>query len=267
MELLLIPKAAFLVFIAACISVVSSGCGSTVPKTAFAGLPPTGPSNTSAPVQRVPQLSSTPAPGTTWSYNYSVNPSGPWALPTSGTLSVTYVGQAAYRGHTYFQAVDIGDISGNDVDAYYTWNGTFEEYAATNKFVPPMPCETPPRSETVLSQPVSFNTPSSETGTATFYVCQTPSAPWLWSLSITQSGQQNVTVPAGTFATTQLSGVWKLNSVERDYTVYMYGNAMIKRVTTEYDNGSPAGTFTLQLASGPTNVAIPGPATLGADYW
>lgn len=215
-----------------------------------------------------PQNTATPSAGTQWTYDYAVSMPSPWPLPASGTLGIRYDGTMQYRGGQYGQIEAAGSISSQDAFVYFAWNTAFVEYATANTYVPPMPCDTPPRGETVLSSAVDFIHPHPPlSGTAQLYLCGTPNTVLNWSLSVTDSGPATVTVPAGTFATRKVSGVWVLGSVERDYTAYIYGTDVIQRDTTQYNSGSVAGSFTVKLRSGPINVAIPGPPELGADYW
>lgn len=241
---------------AALAAAILCACGGGTPN---AGGPIPLPSSTPI-VFNSPQNDATPSPGTQWTYDYGVSMPSPWPLPTSGTLGIRYDGTMQYRGGDYGEIEAAGSISSQDVYVYFGWDTAFEEYATANMLVPPMPCDTPPRSETVLNSAIDFIHPHSVlTGTAQLYLCGTPNGSENWSLSVTDSGSATVTVPAGTFATRKISGVWVLGSVERDYTAYVYGTDVVQRDTNEYKNGSAAGTFTVKLRSGPINVAIPGP--------
>lgn len=229
---------------------------------------PSGPASSQAPVFSNPQNNATPKSGTSWTYDYTVSEASPWPLPTAGTLGIRYDGSVSYRGSAYPETESVGSISGQDVYVYFTLNNGFAEMATANTYAPAMPCSTPPRSETVLSIAADFIHPHPlTTGTAQTYLCTSPSSVLNWSLVVNSAGSATVSVPAGTFLTTKITGVWTLGSVERDYTAYLYGNDVIQRDTTQYRNGSFDGSFSVKLRSGPTDVAIPGPSTLGADYW
>ncbi len=225
-------------------------------------------SSSTPAVYAKPQNNATPIPGTQWTYDYAVSMPSPWPLPTAGTLGIEYDGTTQYRGATYGETKAAGSISNQDIYVYVAWSNAFQEFATANVWSPPMPCNTPPRSETVLDAAVDFIHPHALTsGTAQAYLCGTPNATLNWSLTVIDAGPATVTVPAGTFVTEKVAGVWILGTIERDYTAYVYGTDVVERDTIQYKNGSFAGSFTVKLHSGPINVAIPGPPELGADYW
>jgi len=248
--------------VAAAVAAMASllGCGTGDSATPQAG---------GVPIFNDPRPLSTPSSGMVWTYVDSIVEPSRWPLPTSGVISLEYLGPATYRGSVYDETQEIDPISSDMIVVYSIWSDGFDEKAAANALSPPMPCASPPRSETILSAAADFSHAHSIVqGTAEYYFCGSPGGTLDWSLVTTaQAGTLVIGVPAGSFVVSTVTGVWKYGAIERDYTDYLYGNALVERKATQYNNGSFDGSFLIQLASGPTNVAIPGPSTLGADYW
>lgn len=218
-------------------------------------------------VQTNPQNATLPTSPTTWTYTQSLTAAAnQGAIPSSGTVQVNYQGTTTYRGSQYYVAETTGTISPSDIDVYFTWSGRFDEAAYADLINPPLPCNAP-RSETLLSAPIDLTSAGSLSGQATNYQCQSVSGTSNWSLSVTAVGSTTITVPAGAFQTTEVTGVWTLGTIAKSYTEYLYGDVLIERDTTETHSGSFYASYTTKLASGPVNVAEPGPSILGSLFW
>ena len=179
-------------------------------------------------------------------------------VPETGPLIIVFDGAQEYRGSLYYAADATGGAFPNGIRSYYVWTGTeLLEHVETDMLYPVIPGCNAPNREAVLDSTPVFTQAGSGGGSVTLYQCGTPNGTSTWSLTVSDAGAATTVVPAGTFSTHVWNCVWKFGTNERDETIYIFGNDVIERDTTESNSGAPFATYTIKLSSGPTGFAIP----------
>lgn len=221
------------------------------------------------PSEVAPSQLGLPAVGTQWTYAQTV--SGGASPSQSGTVAITYVGQTSYRGGVYYTLLSVatGAVVAPPLTSYFARgsDGEFRELAGAFYNFGLLPCASP-QQEDVLASPTPFAMPTSTSVQETSYICGSAQLVSTATISLTSSGYQNINTPGGALQTAVVAGSFIQSGLRRTYTDYVFGSIVVRRDVTFIDPSRNTTTqSSISYASGPLDVAFPGPAMLlSANY-
>lgn len=198
------------------------------------------------PADSGPSLNRPPfSRGAKWTYR-DRRP-GPSGEIRTGTISITYGGETAYRGRRYaFMDASYSLRPGTGERLYLEWAGThFRQVAnvVTNAQHDVL--------EVVFDQPFRIRVQENASGKAQIFENRALKTSLPWSYTSTAQGTMRVTVPAGTFQARRWDAILRLADREMRYRFFTVGHTDVRWETMAFASGGQTGMTSVELLSGP----------------
>jgi hypothetical protein len=185
------------------------------------------------------------APGTVWTYRYTVvPPSGP---SRTGTLKFAYGGKITYRGRPYYYIEQTNTVLPGMVQRdYYVWIGGHFRAAAQE-----VNDSQSNVVEIIFDKTLPVDVPESVSGQAEIYQNGDHQADLPWSDTLSNRGTVSVTVPAGTFHATRWETAFQLGDLQVVQTNDAVGLVDIRVEGRQSTPGAGTARTYRELLSGP----------------
>ena len=164
----------------------------------------------------------------------------------TGTIKEFYGGQMTYRGRTYHFFVQSYTLIAAVERDYLEWAGTHFRLVASEVIDSQKNWL-----EVIFDRAIDIGVQTNVSGTAVIFQNGIQKATAPWSYSASSRGTVKVTVPAGTFQTTEWETVLRLGPAETFARIYAVGIQGVRTDTKIYASGSLTTTWYTELVSGP----------------
>ncbi len=185
--------------------------------------------------------------GAEWVYRHTLTEDG---QTKSGTSTMTYKGQATYRGSSYHLVeYSLTLVPGTVERQFLVWDRGYFRQAAV------VVTDGSTTLEIVFDTPVALGgVQETRNGGAQVYENGALQGVAPWKVAVVNRGSARITVPAGTFSTTRWEGTYVLGQLQQKFTVYMMGAHEVRAEIDVYVGGSLTKKDRLDLMRGPIEV-------------